>query len=265
MIFNEIDRISIEACRRRVFDRPGLTVLCDFEKGLLKALSTLSCGVRGCYFHFTQAVWRFVSKHNLSGRYQTSPDFRWSVRHLMVLPLFPQHLIPRIFQKLYSRVRHDTGLVSVYNYFREVWILGHPIALWCQNASQFRTNNFAESFHASLARRFIPSHPTFYAFLTTINRVIEENKIELETERRNPKTKRSIKDTARTKISMLIENYVRGPPLALELDALLKEIFGILHNKHNIEDDFEDDKTLDDGDSSDVPMDIVEDGCQSAH
>ena len=88
--FDEIDAAAMRTCHRQVFNRTDLTVLCNFEKGLLKALASLPCTVKGCYFHYTQAIWRFVAKHGFSSRYLTDADFRWHVRYLMVLPILPQ-------------------------------------------------------------------------------------------------------------------------------------------------------------------------------
>ena len=129
--------------------------------------------------------------------------------------------------------------------------------LWCINTSTFRTNNYAESFHASLARRIIPCHPGFYVFLRNVIRIIKETKTELDVERLNPKIKRSSKDPAARKTTLLIENYIRGPPLALALDDFLREIFRVLHEKCIFEENFEEDMTQVGDDSSEVPMEIV--------
>ena len=130
--------------------------------------------------------------------------------------------------------------------------------LWCQNTSAFGTNNFAESFHASLARRNIPCHPGFHVFLRRMIRIIKETKTELDVERQNPKIKRSGKDYSERRTTLLIENYLRGPPLALELDDFLREIFRVLHERHMDEDMFEEDKSNDGEDSSEVPMEFVD-------
>ena len=45
--FNEIDAAAMRTCHRPVFNRADLTILCDFEKGLLKALASLPCTVKG--------------------------------------------------------------------------------------------------------------------------------------------------------------------------------------------------------------------------
>ena len=125
--------------------------------------------------------------------------------------------------------------------------------------SRFRTNNFAESFHASLSRRDVPCHPTFYTFLKRIIRIIQESKAELEVERQNPKTRRRTKECVGMKVATLIDNYVHGPPLALTLEDFLQELFRVLHAKSAFEEVFEDDKSQDDTESSEVPMELADD------
>ena len=90
-------------------------------------------------------------------------------------------------------------------------------------------------------------------------RIIKETNAELDVERQNPKIKRPAKDQSGRRTAMLVENYIRGPPLALELDDFLREIFRALHQKYMYEEMFEVDKSKDDDDSSEVPMEIVDD------
>ena len=56
--------------------------------------------------------------------------------------------------------------------------------------------------------------------------IIKETKTELDVERQNPKIKKSGKDYSERRTTLLIENYLRGPPLALELDDFLRNVPG---------------------------------------
>ena len=206
------------------FLRAVLTMSCDFERGLLKALSRLDCSVKCCYFHQTQAIWRFVAKRGLSGQYVTNETFRWNVRSLMMLPLFPETNMRRVFDELKNQLSpDDMDSHVVYSYFEEVWFGVFPVNLWCQNNASFRTNNVAESFHAALSRRILHQHPQFNTFARQIVQIIDESKVRLEEERRHPKERRRVEGTRR-KIDLIVENYLRGPPLALPLKTLVKEV-----------------------------------------
>ena len=61
------------------------------------------------------------------------------------------------------------------------------------------------------------------------------------------------------KVATLIDNYVHGPPLALELEDFLQELFRVLHAKSVFEEVFEDDKSQDDSEVSEVPMELADD------
>lgn len=167
------------------------------RRGLLKALSALDCSVKCCYFHQTQAIWRFAAKKGLSGQYVSNETFRWNVRALMVLPLFPEDKIRKIFHELRNQLGpDDVDSRAVYNSFEDVWFTSFPIPLWCQNKSLCRTNNVVESFHAALARRILHHHPQFNTFSRQLVQIIHESKKRLEEDRLHPKERPGTKRRA---------------------------------------------------------------------
>ena len=189
-VFNEIDMKALSLCNRPVFSRGDLVVSCDFEKGILKALDTLECSVKCCLFHMNQAILRFVQKKGMAKRYVTDSKFRSSVRSLMVLPLFPADAIARVYENMDSMFpRDDIDLSRVYFYFGDVWIQSIPITCWCQYDTNFRTNNFAESFHVALSRTGMQQHPEFNTFWHAVRTLIEEGQTRLQSPRLNPKSK----------------------------------------------------------------------------
>ena len=213
---------SRSLCDRAVFSRADLVVSCDFEKGILKALNTLECSVKCCLFHMNQAILRFVQKKGMAQRYIADSKFRSSVRSLMVLPLFPGDKIACVFKRMNMLFPStDVDLARVYCYFSDVWISAIPIPCWCQYDTNFRTNNFAESFHASLSRTGLQQHPEFNAFLHTVRSLIKEGEIRLQSQRLNPKSNIRRVMRVRSTLKALVDNYFQGPPLALPLEQLL--------------------------------------------
>ena len=108
-------------CLVGVFSRSGLVASCDFERGLIKALSPLRYSVKCCHFHHTQAVWRFLSKIGCSGCYRSDEQFRWNVGSLTVLPLFPEETTKTLyaeFKKKIDNVEAETR--AVYRHFKRV-------------------------------------------------------------------------------------------------------------------------------------------------
>ena len=254
---------SRSLCDRAVFSRADLVVSCDFEKGILKALNTLECSVKCCLFHMNQAILRFVQKKGMAKRYITDSKFRSSVRSLMVLPLFPGDKIACVFERMNMLFPStDVDLARVYCYFSDVWIRAIPIPCWCQYDTNFRTNNFAESFHESFSRTGLQQHQEFNAFLHTVCSLIKEGEIRLQSQRLNPKSNICRVMRVRSTLKALVDNYFQGPPLALPLEQLLSVLFDRLHEK-TASDEIFDSPAESDGDSSDVAMDIEEDSSSS--
>ena len=176
----------------------------------------------------------------------------------MVLPLFPEDKIRKIFHELRNQLGlDDVDSRAVYNNFEDVWFASFTIALWCQNNSLCRTNNVAESFHASLSRRILHHHPQFNTFSRQLVQIINESKKRLEEERLHPK-ERPRNEATRRKVELLVENYARGPPLALPLRTLVRALFDSLHEKVPLEDAFECEPDGGVDDTSEVAMDIVD-------
>ena len=258
-VFDAIDIKSTTLCNRPVFSRRDVVVSCVFEKGVSKALDTFDCSLRRCHFHMNQAIWRFVYKKGMGKRYNTDADFRSRVRSLMVLPLFPLDKIVSVFESIRDLLpRDDNDIIRVYNYFRDVWIQSIPISCWCQYDTAFRTNNFAESFHAALTRTIIQQHPEFNTFMHTVRSLISDGLTKLHTQQLNPKSNASRLLRRRAMLKAMVDNYFHGPPLALPLEQLLASLFDRLHEKDKSEAFFE---TFDDerDDCSEVPMEIVDD------
>ena len=74
----------------------------DFESGLISAVRDEFPNARhqGCYFHFTQAIWRKVQKLGLSTLYIEDEDIRMPVRQLMAFGFAPLLLNRTVFGQL---------------------------------------------------------------------------------------------------------------------------------------------------------------------
>ena len=181
----------------------------------------------------------------------------------MVLPPFSGDKITCVFERMNTLFpTTDVDLARVYCYFGDVWIRSIPIQCWCQYDTNFRTNNFAESFHATLSRTGLQQHLEFNAFLHTVRSLIKEGEIRLQSQRLNPKSNIRWVMRVRSTLKALVDNYFQGPPLALPLEQLLSVLFDRLHEK-TASDEIFDCPAESDGDCSDVAMDIEDDFCMS--
>jgi hypothetical protein len=100
-IFQHIIHRVRTVCHRRW---APATVICDFEIGLITALETElpSTRIRGCYFHYTQSLWRKVSSLGLVKHYRgngrRSREIKKIVQKLMSIGYLPSLVIARAFQ-----------------------------------------------------------------------------------------------------------------------------------------------------------------------
>jgi hypothetical protein len=78
----------------------------DFEKAVWLAIGKKWTHVtlRGCFFHWTQAVERRIDAEKLT-HLNTTPDDRRICRLLLALPLIPEKLITVQFNNIKSQVK----------------------------------------------------------------------------------------------------------------------------------------------------------------
>lgn len=117
----------------------------DFETGLLAALHHEFPGARhhGCYFHFTQAIWRNVQQLGLANLYHENGAHRALIRQLMALAFLPVAIVRNSFELLYAQ-QPDQQLEPLFQYFNAQWLEKvQPIA-WNVYGVDIRTNNHVE-------------------------------------------------------------------------------------------------------------------------
>lgn len=130
----------------------------DFEQAIITAFETEFPDARlwGCYFHFSQSLWRRIQELGLSAAYRNDRHLKLNLRKVMALGFIPLALVRLNFERLRnSRRTHRLfnrypGLQEFYNYFRNNYINGNFLPrMWnvYDRAMEFRTNNFVESFH----------------------------------------------------------------------------------------------------------------------
>ena len=116
--------------------------------------------VKGCLFHFTQAVYRKIGNIGLKHAYANDPGTRKLCRQLMALPILPKDHIVRAFYKLTEFVveADETAglhlLKRLVEYMRTTWIgsAQFPPSSWCWYREAVRTNNDVEGWHLKLIK-----------------------------------------------------------------------------------------------------------------
>ena len=173
----------LTAVRDALMERYGDTgavercFLVDFELAAIDAIGEVfpDAIVKGCTFHFRQAVMRRVSDEGLRPSYNTGtskPEVRNWIRQVMGLTLLPVVFIPRAWSCLRIPPPVDDSalygkLLAFSAYFERTWMSGsYRLSLWSHydNIGP-RTTNAAEGWHNQLNHSFGMPHPSMRNFL----------------------------------------------------------------------------------------------------
>ena len=147
------------------------TFMLDYESGILPTLRLHfpTSTIKGCNFHFSQAVWRRVQNLGLSNQYE-EPQVGRIIRSLMALPFVPRMFVRQQFNNIEGS--NNTGIQAVaqlLEYFKTTWIDGQfGIQMWNVHKQDIRTNNKLEGWHNSLNRSAKKAHPNIYELILTL-------------------------------------------------------------------------------------------------
>ena len=125
-------------------------IKCDYEVAIHKGLDMFT--LSGCYFHFSQAIWRKVMMSGLYVAYMQDKQFNRFVRMVMALAFLPinrlEPALDRLREYSFSLTSQHYEKVTQFqpiflDYFQATWISGSfPPALW-NHHNKFKdlTNN----------------------------------------------------------------------------------------------------------------------------
>ena len=80
------------ACEGRNLQILPRRITVDFELGLLQAveLQFLTAKIQGCFYHYSQSIWRKVQKLGLQTTYQDDPTCKAFVSKMVALSFCPR-------------------------------------------------------------------------------------------------------------------------------------------------------------------------------
>ena len=175
----EVFKKIIEIVEEKTGDKPQVRkIMADFEIALWQAIRKLKSEgdlpdirMKGCFFHFCQAVFRKVMNLNLKKDYFNlkDPGTRIYIKWLMSLPLLPPAKMCEAFFELEENIydKSCTNLKHLLAYYKKNWIYGknwsvEDISVYRE---KIRTNNDAENFHNTLNFKIQRTHVDFYQLL----------------------------------------------------------------------------------------------------
>ncbi|XP_064596789.1 uncharacterized protein LOC135463460 [Liolophura sinensis] len=150
------------------------TIQADFEKAFHNAveISLPATEVKGCFFHFTQCIWRNCQKHGLQTAYKNDPDIQKMVRRAAMLPLVAPEDIDDVWLNTLAEAPATDNCVNFLDYVTENWVEG----VWGRDVwnhhhtTAARTNNNVEGWHHRMNSVAGKSHPNLFEFIRIIQR-----------------------------------------------------------------------------------------------
>ena len=136
----------------------------DYEKANWAAIRDCfpTAAIKGCLFHYSQAVMRRVKFLGRQTYYGQDEEFTRIIRCIMALPLLPHTHIKHVYSMLRTRAT-DPLLLRIFDYVRKQWIesSAHPLESVSVYGMSIRTNNDCEGYHNRI-REFSHDNLGFY-------------------------------------------------------------------------------------------------------
>jgi hypothetical protein len=133
------------------------SIVMDFEQGMITAVETElpATKVSGCYYHFTQSLWRHAQELGLSSAYRTNLKLKKVMRKCMALGYLPVLLVRNNFTNLRTSQRMNRlitrfpALDDWLDYIEETYVKRNALfatSLWnvYERTVDTRTNNHVE-------------------------------------------------------------------------------------------------------------------------
>ncbi|KII61904.1 hypothetical protein RF11_13230 [Thelohanellus kitauei] len=140
--------------------------ICDFEKGLLNAIRCKfpETIIRGCYFHFRQALDRMMNKYKISNDERAICN-----NQLEFLTLVSErHILPK---NKFNRLKME----RILELFEKTWMKRFPSDLWNTSSidhksMKARTNNCLERYNRGINEQFTNPHPNIQQFIDVLKK-----------------------------------------------------------------------------------------------
>ena len=166
-------------------------IVCDFELAIFNSVRTHfpNVVIGGCYFHFTQNLWRHIQQLGLAGPYQANPNLMQCIRCCFALGLLPPASVVNSFIILENSAATQLLLATYpnlrvfFDYVYNTYIIGgnYPLDTWnvFNRGMSVRTNNVVESYHSRWNQCVGVRHPSLWTFITKLQdqEVITRNSI----------------------------------------------------------------------------------------
>lgn len=190
----------------------------DFELALINAIKLVFPNVQhiGCFFHFSQAVYRKLSEMGFRVKYKNDARFKEAVKCLISIGHVPVAQKLAYFYSVMATYADDLDFVKFGNdYFHPTWFGRFDTRLWDWYMVHTRTNNHVEGYHAGLKHVFKMPHLAFYRFLDMLFEEAKTNVV--------PRFRAAVMGLPRPKPTKLQAFYAERNDRIMELHAQLPQ------------------------------------------
>ncbi|XP_003740695.1 uncharacterized protein LOC100903596 [Galendromus occidentalis] len=159
-----------------------------YEVAALKAIEQVfpTAAIRGCAFHFCQAVWRNVQRHGLSTSYSNEASVKRFIKSTMALCFVPLERIDDAWMEIDADspgADHEAfaRLSEFKEYFIRTWLENDvfPRAIWNHHGNfEARTTNHLEGWHNALNKMIKKSHSNIFELVAHLK--VDENDCRLQ-------------------------------------------------------------------------------------
>ena len=99
----------------------------DWERGSRNAFKHVYPETRlyGCWFHYTQAIWKHIQQYGLASSYRDITDLKTFVRQIMAIPFLPSDLIHPTYSLLQIPTIPEIEKLKLddfIKYFKRFWL-----------------------------------------------------------------------------------------------------------------------------------------------
>ncbi|CAF1259425.1 unnamed protein product, partial [Didymodactylos carnosus] len=122
-------------------------VYLDFEQACINAVESEfpAATIRGCWFHYTQCLYRKIQKLGLSTLYEENDSVCQWLRSFMDITLIDGDVITGAITLLRENLPSDNGLPAKFlKYFDKQWVQKVSPKYWNLGPHHLRTNNLVE-------------------------------------------------------------------------------------------------------------------------
>ena len=192
--------------------------MADFELNIRKSLKKVfpRIEVKGCHFHYSQAIWRRVHLRGFKVAYskKKNKDFATFVRMCIALPYCPLDRIEEGLSNIEKRGAALKGKFKKFayemvNYIRKVWLTGNydPSSWNLYLARHASTNNHQEGYNYRLSnQKAIGRHPNIHRLSEQLRNELSKaaaNAMQATVGNPNKKSSTKMKKLRRKKLALM--------------------------------------------------------------